>query len=360
MVSILERESLKHRVTVAVNQHLARYSRHLQEISADTDMLRDAMATMCGGGKRLRAAFCYWAWRAHGGSADGEEAKAIIDVCAALEFFQAAALFHDDVIDNSDTRRSLPTAHRAFTAHHLEHQWVGNSRDFGNACAILLGDLALILAAQIFADGIDTHQLSPRRRGARKLFNDMQTEVTAGQFLDVHGAVAPMSFTKADTDRARLVVVSKSARYSVEYPLTIGAHLAGLTELEPMRALGLPLGIAYQLRDDILGVFGDPEVTGKPAGDDLREGKRTVLVLEALRRANTSDRKVLAQALGNSLLTTSEVAQVQSIIVETGALAVIEDEISTLVDKALAHVPTSQPAGSVLAELALAATNRES
>ncbi|MDP9418075.1 MAG: polyprenyl synthetase family protein, partial [Actinomycetota bacterium] len=238
------------------------------------DALGDELTPLLGaahdllrGGKRLRAAFCYWGWRGVGGS-DCDE---VVRAAAALELFHAAALIHDDVMDDSDTRRGMPAAHRRFAALHRGHGWLGSPDEYGVAGAILLGDLCLCWSDEMLA----TSGVTPDRLGAgRRVFDVMRTQLMGGQYLDM------LEQARADTsvERARTVVRFKTAKYTVEHPLLLGGELAGAAPelLAAYTAYGLPLGEAYQLRDDMLGVFGDPASTGKPAGDDLREGKRTV------------------------------------------------------------------------------------
>ena len=189
-------------------------------------------------------------------------------------------------MDNSDTRRGAPSAHRRFETTHGERGWSGDATAFGDSSALLLGDLLLGWSDELFDAG--TGMLASREHGlaGRAEFNRMRTEVTAGQYLDIlEEASWPTHPETEALSRAHRVIVYKSAKYSVEAPLAIGAALGGATpaQLAALREFGLPLGVAYQLRDDLLGVFGDPEVTGKPAGDDLREGKRTVLIAIARR-----------------------------------------------------------------------------
>ena len=200
---------------------------------------------------------------------------------SALELVQASALIHDDLMDRSDTRRGEPAVHRRFEARHTAGGWRGGAAAFGDSVAVLLGDLALVWSDELLhASGVAPEDLAR----ARPVFDEMRTEVTVGQYLDL------LTQATGDTsvELAGKVARYKSAKYTVERPLLFGAALAGAPpELSAAySAFGLPLGEAFQLRDDVLGVFGDPSETGKPAGDDLREGKRTALVALALREAS--------------------------------------------------------------------------
>nr|WP_194719751.1 polyprenyl synthetase family protein [Cellulosimicrobium arenosum] len=330
----------------------------------DCAPLVDATSELLSGGKRLRAAFCYWSWRAYGGDRQDDGMREVaLRAGAALELFQAAALFHDDVMDASDTRRGRPTAHRAFTALHRDRGWTGDGDRYGQSTAILLGDLALIASHRELGDA--TAGLPGTiRAGARGVFGRMQTEVTAGQYLDMHAQVLPWDAGTAELEqRARAVIRAKSARYSVENPLALGAALAGADEvaIRAVREFGLPLGEAFQLRDDVLGVFGDSRVTGKPAGDDLREGKRTVLVLRALDRADPSGRELLRTHLGDPHLDAVTVERIREVIVTTGALDEVEaliDDLTRQAEDALDAAALGQPGAGVLRELADAAVRR--
>ncbi len=341
---LVDAESVRSRVDAALATHVEALRERLTAISPDAAPLGDAVEQMLSGGKRLRAAFCYWAWRAHGGEPDSPSAEMVVKVGAALELFQAAALFHDDVMDDSDTRRGLPAAHRVFAARHEAEGWAGGARRFGDSAAILLGDLALVLSEEAFAAAVATHGGSLAAR-AREVFDVMRAEVTIGQYLDVLAQALPWGEDPAaDEARARDVVRAKSARYSVEHPLALGATLAGAAprDVAALRAAGLPLGEAFQLRDDLLGVFGDPSATGKPAGDDLVEGKRTVLVARAVARARASGDDATAELvraqLGRRDLDADAVRGLAAAIDATGAAKDVEALISELSDVAFGRL----------------------
>jgi geranylgeranyl diphosphate synthase type I len=361
--TLVDREDLREQVDTRLSTVLAEQRAVLADISSDAAPLVEAWAQMLRGGKRLRAAFAYWSWRAHGGARGEGSTAGIVGVGAALELFQAAALFHDDVMDRSDTRRGVPTAHRTFAARHRDAGWSGDADQFGLSAAILLGDLSLVASEDEFLRAVSevpAAAVAP----ARVLFTRMRTEVTVGQYLDMHAQMLPWTDDfDADERRAREVVRSKSARYSVESPIAIGAALAGAApeQLATCSAFGLPLGEAFQLRDDLLGAFGDPETTGKPAGDDLREGKRTLLVIRAMRALDPAARTELASMLGAPDLTAADVAQMQQTIRGTGAADEVEELIETLSDTALSTLAASGlsgPAVETLSDLARAAVQR--
>jgi geranylgeranyl diphosphate synthase type I len=365
--ALVDVEDVRARVDALLEAYVGRLRARLATTGGRTDRLAEAAAQMLSGGKRLRAAFCYWSWRAHGGEPGTPEADAVLRVGAALELFQAAALFHDDVMDDSDTRRGFPAAHRAFARLHEERGLTGDGARFGVAAAILLGDLMLVASEEEFSDAL-ADAPAPRVRAARAVFDLMRTEVTIGQYLDVLAQALPWGTDPgADEERAREVIRAKSARYSVEHPIVLGAALADAddAELEACRRLGLPLGEAFQLRDDLLGVFGDPDATGKPAGDDLREGKRTVLVARTLARAaaagDADAAQLLRARLGDRDLADEDVARLADAIAASGAPDDVETLIDELAGRAFALIDARgwvDPARSQLVRLAHAAVDR--
>ncbi|TDD82448.1 polyprenyl synthetase family protein [Actinomadura rubrisoli] len=324
----------------------------LLAISDDLAPLMAALDALLGGGKRLRPAFCYWGWRAAGGGSDG----GIVAAAASLELLQASALIHDDVMDSSDTRRGQPSVHRRFEALHRAQGWPGDATAFGEGTAILLGDLCLAWSGEMFETcGLD----DARRRRGRAVYDLMRTEVMCGQYLDMLEGTRG----EATVDTALRVVEFKSAKYTIERPLHLGAALAGADPrvTAALTGYGLPLGIAFQLRDDVLGVFGDPAETGKPAGDDLREGKRTVLVALSLERAGPAQAAALRRRLGDPALDRPGVDELRTIIEETGGLAACEAMIERYTGeagRALASAPFPDEARDALAGLTVAATTR--
>lgn len=366
--ALVDAENLRADVDAAVTAHLDRLAAEVGAISPSAVAMVEEAAGLLTGGKRLRAAFCYWSYRAHGGVPDRTHPArvATVRVGAALELFQAAALLHDDVMDNSDTRRGRPTAHRAFAGKHAAAGWAGEPVRFGDSAAILLGDLVLLAAQRELSAAL---ALVPAETAAaaRARFDTMQSEVVVGQYLDVLVQAEPWGYDPAsDEERARKVLRAKSASYSVAAPLALGALLAGAGQeaAAGIEAAGLPLGEAFQLRDDVLGVFGDPAVTGKPAGDDLREGKRTVLVartLALLPDPDGADAAALVAALGNPDLSDDDVARVREVIVDSGALDAVEQLIDDLAVRGHALLDLAdltEPGRGVLTDLAHAAVDR--
>jgi geranylgeranyl diphosphate synthase, type I len=313
-----------------------------------------------GGGKRIRPTFAWWGWRGAGGDPDGAEVPAVLRAIAALELIQACALLHDDLMDASATRRGRPTVHVAFAHRHAAARWRGRPARFGAAAAILLGDLALV-----WADDMLRGSGLPADAAARAAvpWEAMRTEVLGGQYLDVF-----VQATGDSSARAALQVDRyKTAAYTVERPLHLGAAIAGADPelVSCYRRFGADVGVAFQLRDDLLGVFGDPAVTGKPAGDDLREGKRTLLLALAVERAaQRGSRAAVAaveDAVGDADLTDTTLDRVRGLLDELGAVQAVEQRIAELTGSALDALQSgavAEPAASRLADLAIAATRR--
>jgi geranylgeranyl diphosphate synthase, type I len=347
-------------LTGAVTDRLRRYlhGRRAETayIGPDYGVLLAALEDfVLNGGKRLRPAFAYWGWRS---VATGEPDPEVLLLFSALELLHASALVHDDVIDDSFTRRGRPTAHIRFAALHRDRNWRGSPDRFGISAAILLGDLALAWADDIVF-GVDIPPDAQRR--VHRVWADIRTEVLAGQYLDI---VAEASAAESIAS-AMTVDTFKTACYTVSRPLQLG--VAAAADRPDVQAVfdqfGTDLGVAFQLRDDVLGVFGDPAVTGKPSGDDLRSGKRTVLLAEAVELADKSDplaANVLRSSIG-AQLTDAQVGELRDIIESVGALAAAEQRIAALTQRALATLaaaPINAAAKAGLSELAKMATNR--
>ena len=315
----------------------------------DTDLgplLRELDRFCRDGGKRVRPAFAYWTFLGSGGRA---EDSSIVDLCAGLELLHAFALLHDDVMDGSDMRRHHETAHVGAARRHRESGWRGEDRRFGEGVAILLGDLALTYADQL---------MGPLDRTTREVYSELKTELVVGQYLDL------VSAARGDTDgdRGRRIVLYKSAKYTVERPMHLGAALAGrFDELSgPLSRVGIPLGEAFQLRDDLLGVFGSSTTVGKPVGDDLREGKATLLLTLATEHADATQLEQLSRVGGT--LDEATVERICQIITETGARRMVEGRIDQLTDDALIELECIQvegPARNALVELATYVGRRE-
>lgn len=339
-------------VQTSLDTFIEQHAKSLSAISPETNAAVEALSDFLSSGKRLRPAFCYWGYLGAGGT----QRDAAIVASAALELLQAAALIHDDVMDRSDTRRGQPSVHRRFEALHRAEAMHGDSEQFGLAGAILAGDLALVWTDVMFyTSGFDAEVLA---RG-KHVLDDMRTELMAGQYLDVF----EQARGGGDVERAQRVIRFKTTAYTIERPLHLGAALAGATSelIATYTQFAVPLGEAFQLRDDLLGVFGDPSETGKPAGDDLREGKRTVLTALAQQRASTAESTELATLIGNAELDDNGVARAREIFTSTGALAEVERRITVNRDHALEALTSTAidpTASAALRELVMAATDR--
>ena len=347
-------------LAAAVNEQLRDYlserRRDAAYIGADYAVLTEAVEEfVLRGGKRLRPAFAYWGWRAVAGSEPGPD---VLRLFSALELLHACALVHDDVIDASATRRGLPTVHRIFAERHRGHSWHGSPEQFGLSAAILLGDLALVWADDI----ITTADIGTEARSrVQRVWSAIRTEVLGGQYLDI---VAEASGAES-VQSALTVNIYKTASYTISRPLQLGAAAAADCPdlLAAFHEVGTSLGVAFQLRDDVLGVFGDPAVTGKPSGDDLRSGKRTVLLAEAVELAEQHDplaAKTLRTSIGTDL-TDAQVKDICQLIESVGALSAVETRIDNLMRRALDILDTATidaQAKAGLTELARLAANR--
>lgn len=347
-------------MTNAITDRLGRYlgERRAQSahLGADYDALIAALEVfVLNGGKRMRPAFAYWGWRS---VSTAEPDSDVLLLFSALELLHACALVHDDVIDGSSTRRGNPTTHVRFAELHRERHWRGSPEQFGISAAILLGDLALAWADDIVA-GVDVSSQAQKR--IRHVWSEIRTEVLGGQYLDI---VAEASAAES-VESAMNVNTFKTAGYTVTRPLQLGvAAAADRPDVQhAFGRIGTDLGVAFQLRDDVLGVFGDPAVTGKPSGDDLRSGKRTVLLAETLELADRSDptaAALLRESIG-AQLTDAQVDRLRSVIESVGALAAAERRIEALTQRALemlANTPINPEAKAGLTALARMATTR--
>jgi geranylgeranyl diphosphate synthase type I len=347
-------------VDARVTSTLAATSGAIVAAGAPAAEIMEQIAQTSLGGKRLRAQLIIAACDAHG-SADSDAA---VGIGAAVELFQTAALLHDDVLDDSDTRRGRPAAHRALASLHRSNHWMGDGDSFGAAAGILAGDLALIAAHRALANAT---ALIDEARGStvRTLFADMAELVTVGQYLDMRVAAQPLSALPDQESAIRDVMRTKTASYSAEFPLALGAACAGASaeQIDAVRAIGVPVGVAFQLRDDVLGLTGSPEVTGKPAGDDIREGKRTMLVWRAWTVADDAGRGFLRQTLGRRDASNEDVRAAVAQISTTDAIDRVEVEIDALARNAVSQLErlALRPAATeLLVTLIHAATNRTS
>lgn len=314
----------------------ARWSDLDPQLAAPLDSLADLVLA---GGKRLRPAFCHWGFVAAGG--DPTDPR-VVDAGAAFELLQGFALIHDDVMDGSATRRGGPAVHRQFIGRHEADGWKAEPRRFGEGVAILVGDVAFVYADQLLPS--DDPEVA-------RLWHELRIELNVGQYLDLVGTAT----AAYDRTVSRRIARYKSGRYTIQRPVQVGAALAGRADLvEPLGRYGDPLGEAFQLRDDVLGVYGDQARTGKPVGDDLREGKPTLLLAIASDHADASGRALL-ERIGEPDLPDAVVRDLQDLLVSTGALAGVEAEIERLAAEALAALDAldlPEPAAVALTDLA--------
>jgi geranylgeranyl diphosphate synthase type I len=332
------------RLRALFDEELARWRDLDPDLGPPLETLRDFVL---GGGKRLRPAFCHWGFVGAGGAPDD---AGVVDAGAAFERLQAFALVHDDVMDGSGMRRGARTAHLTYGDRHRDGDWRGEERRFGEGVAILLGDLA-----HVYAD-----RLLPRTHpDVQRVWDELRTELNVGQYLDLVGTARG----DVDHEAARRIARYKSGKYTIERPLHVGAALAGrFGELgAALSAYGDPLGEAFQLRDDLLGALGDEAVTGKPVGDDLREGKPTPLLALATAAADADQAEVLG-LVGRDDLDAAAIASIQGVLHDTGAVVAIEaaiDELTTRALDGLARCPLADVANDALTALAAYVAWRE-
>jgi geranylgeranyl diphosphate synthase type I len=343
--------AVRKNVDVALASFLDRKSKSMDQPELQP-LIRLLQSFLDSGGKRLRPLLCVCGWCAAGGSQD---AAIAVNAAASLEMFHAFALIHDDVMDRSDTRRGHPSMHRALT----ENDGFGVSDDagwFGMSAAILLGDLAFVWSDEMLADSVSAAGVD-----VRPVLDAMRTEVMFGQYLDLLAATAGID----DLDTALRVLRYKTAKYTIERPLHIGAALGGADQrmLNAFTEFALPVGEAFQLRDDLLGVFGDPTVTGKSTMDDLREGKRTTLIAIAVRAADQAQSRMLRELLGQPDLDAVGAESIKAVLEATGARRAVEQMISARCEEALSVLARSEfpdYVSAALRHIVYAATARAS
>lgn len=340
------------RITAELHEFLSQQDSQMRAIADDLAALSSAVTDFVAtGGKRLRPLFCYWGWR----GANGADCPEIIRAAAVLELLHMCALIHDDIMDESDIRRGKPAVHRRLADLHRDSGWRGSSEKFGNSTAILVGNFCLVWTDDLlYRSGLSPQAIAR----AMPIYHVMRSELMGGQYLDL---LEP-ALDRYSVPHSLRVTRYKSAHYTVERPLLIGGELAGANPelLTGYTKYGLAIGDAFQLRDDILGVFGDPVETGK-AANDLQAGKHTVLLALTHERATPIQRKLLGRLLHKDYLDDAEVSAIRDVIVTTGALERSEQLISEGLNDALAvlhELSIPQEVRSNLAALAVAATTR--
>ena len=331
-------ETIAAEVSARIDDFLESKAAEFRAISPDADEIGRALVDFTRGGKMVRPVLLWWGYQlAIGDDLEwGSETSGVAEAAGSLELLHAAALIHDDVIDHSDTRRGRPALHRQFQERHAQLRYQGGDESFGVAAAIVIGDICLALSEELFEQSQMTLGITPL---ARDLRATVRRDVMVGQYLDVLAEVIPLDDERIG-ERAWEVLSFKSAKYSVEQPLLLGAALGGADQeqLKEISRFGLPLGQAFQLRDDVLGVFGDPAATGKPAGDDIREGKRTVLIAESMKSLRPEQIRILTERLGDPNLSDAEVGECVSMLADSGGLDAVESFIRAKHDEALSVV----------------------
>jgi geranylgeranyl diphosphate synthase type I len=365
-------QAFRDAVSAEITAFLTEQSAVLDSMGPELVPVHLMASQMLCGGKRMRPAFCVWGYVAAAGIPTDFDLKPLLAAAGSLDVLHVSALVHDDLMDSSDLRRGRPAAHRQFEALHANAGWLGDSAAFGKAGAILLGDLLVMWSAQMLhGAGVDQSALER----TLPIVEAMRTEVTCGQYLDMVAQAHPLRqrapaigslrpTIELALDDASRVVEYKAARYTVQRPCQIGAALGGGNDelYFGLGAYGSPLGRAFQFRDDLLGVFGDPQITGKPAGDDLREGKRTVLVAHAYAHASEAGQKLLLQRLGDPDLDEAGINELQQVITESGAREAVESMINENHEralKALHDTEITEEGRTGLTALAEAAVRRE-
>jgi geranylgeranyl diphosphate synthase, type I len=325
------------RLRSEIDDELYRFCDERKAVVPESSVLIDEIVRLlAAGGKRLRPAFCYWGFRASGALHEPE----IVRAAASLELLHTFAIVHDDIMDDADERRGMPTAH---VLHGLE-------------VALLVGDLALVLADDLLlGTGFEPNVLL----SAFGAYSLMRQEVIAGQQLDLTYAGRP----DISEDDARRIALLKSGRYSIEKPLVIGGRLAGAADgfIRGLSRFGDPLGEAFQLRDDLLGTFGERQSVGKPVDSDLRKGKRNVLYAAAVRCLNSDDRDFFVARWGGDDLQDQEIARLKQLLDESGARRATENLLSRASNAAAAalqQLPVDAEARAALADLARLAVDR--
>ncbi|MGR3870448.1 polyprenyl synthetase family protein [Streptomyces graminifolii] len=343
-----ESAAFKTRVDQVLRRFVAEEAERFAEIDPALEPVAGQLEAAVADGKRLRAAFCYWGWRAVG----QPDSDALVRAAASMELVHAAAVVHDDLIDESPLRHGRPTAHIALRgAVRRRPRAVAAARSL----AMLVGDLLMGMAGELFTtSGLPAAYLAR----ARPLWAVLARELIAGECLEILRTGA-----EPDTGASLKVIRYKTAKYTVEQPLLIGGALAGAGGRlrAGYSAYGLPLGEAFQLRDDVLGLFGDPEATGKANADDVRGHRPTALLAETWRSAGTEDRERLRALMGQRSLNAEELDSVRATMRRLKAPDRVEGMIAARVDEALdalqeLNVPA--PAEAALTALAHSASAR--
>lgn len=317
-------------------------SQQLLNISSEFLPIKNELLAFLQGGKRLRPAFAAAGYQVNGDVVSRSATKAF----AALEFIQASALIHDDLMDDSAERRGRATVHKVFAKLHKSSDWQGDAKQYGDSAALLLGNLCLVWADQLFFES--GHNSADLLR-AKPVFDDLRVEVMAGQYLDL----LEQARQTASVQEIKTIVLHKTAKYTVERPLHLGAIMAGANgqQLHVLSQYGLAIGEAFQYRDDLLGTFGDRAVTGKPVGEDIREGKRTLLVALLHEKAKTPDWNEFNSILGNQQASDVELLRATEILHDYKISADVEITINNLYEQAMLATQATEISDATRIEL---------
>lgn len=352
---------LREQVAVVLAEQLGAGRAQLRDIAPEAVTLVDSLERYLAGGKLLRPRFCFWGGlSALEDEPTAQQVEALARCGAAIELVQAAALMHDDVIDHSPTRRGRPAMHvEAMTAHREQHL-AGSPEDYGTAVAVVLGDLALSWAEQVFARIPAAGERGVR---ARAEFDALRTEVMTGQFLDVLHQAGGFTSPAGGEEAALSVIRWKTVPYTVLRPVRLGAALMGAEDgaLDLMGDWAIEVGTGFQLLDDLLSVIGDEDSTGKPTGGDILEGKRTVLLARTEAAADGTGRDLLSRTVGSAAAPRGDVLAVHDLMVSTGAVASVAEDVRAHAARATAVLSRADGPGALgragLARLAALATD---
>lgn len=322
-----DRELIEPRIVQLVRQYAAAPA--VAATPASCMALMDATARQAvsssEGGKRLRALLLLDAYDAFTSGNDSATAvrSAALDVACGIELFQTAALIHDDIIDEADMRRGMPAAHRALAG-------AAHSDAVGTGLGIMLGDLLATASVAVVEAAAGS---LPHRDAIMSMFLTMHREVEFGQMLDLAVEHASLSSPDELAEASLTVFRWKTASYTTIAPLALAMVASGMAPEQAQRealAIGHPLGVAFQLADDLLDVTGSTATTGKPVGGDIREGKRTVLLADALAAASPAERQTLIRLYTAPARSTQDVQQVIDLFGTTGALDRSRSRITAL------------------------------
>lgn len=314
------------RVDATIKDILTKEHERVSKISPISTRLIENFNEQAYGGKRLRAAFVYYAYQMFGGTNEEE----ILKAGAAMELLHSYLLVHDDVMDNSDVRHRRPTIHNIYKNRAKDKfKNIKDAKHFGESVAICLGDILCHLGLEVMAN--TNFEDKYKVRALSKLHSAF-ADTGYGQVIDVFGE------GMVDVDEAHIMLVHnfKTGKYTYENPLHVGAILAGIEngDLQTLSDYAIPAGIAFQIQDDILGMYGDEYRIGKPANSDLKEGKKTLLIIKAYENADEHQKKILDRTLGNKSIKTKDLEDVRKVIIDTGSLDYSKNKALELVTKA--------------------------